>query len=82
MTFATIGTDLQLQGAQQAIGAPNATGAVNIGVGSYYRCTHNIPASGGSYANQFTIMMEVCIAQTGRWYSLYQTNVQNANDAD
>lgn len=47
--------------------------------------THGIAANGGgSYVNQFTLIMDVMFptASSGQWRALFQTNPDNANDAD
>ena len=73
-------------GAHAATEGPVAgDGAVTIGVGSYYRCTHDIPPNGGGapeWVNRFSLVMDVRIPQLGDWYALYQTNYANSNDAD
>ncbi len=80
--FGTLGNDLALVGSAQPIVAPGG-GGVNIGIGSYYRCYHDMPPNGGgSYVNQYTVTMDIRIPQTGRWYSLLQTSATNVNDGE
>ncbi|MBI5058554.1 fibronectin type III domain-containing protein [candidate division KSB1 bacterium] len=83
-TYAQVGNDLVLQGTHSVIAGPNGSGAINIGVGSYYRCYHDMPANGGSasWVNEFSIVIDFRVAQLGRWYTFYQTSITNANDGD
>ena len=80
------GNDLELVGTHTPVAGPDSlNGAVEIGVGSFYRCYHDIPANGGSgaqWVNDFTIVMDIRIPVLGSWYALYQTNYSNTNDAD
>jgi len=86
LTQATIGNDLVLEGSHTPIEGPTPEdGAVNIGIGSFYRCFHDIPANGGEgaeWVNCFTIIMDVRIPQLSQWYCFYQTNWNNSNDGD
>jgi len=80
---AAIGRDLTLSGTRETIpGTSDADGAVRIGVGSFYRSTHGIPPSGGSYVNAFTFAFDFRIPSIGRWYCFYQTNPANSNDGE
>ncbi len=82
---ATIGNDLELVGEHTAVSGPEENnGAVSIGVGSYYKCFHDIPPNGNSadWVNIYTIVMDIKVEEIGQWYSLYQTNMNNSNDAD
>ena len=50
-----------------------------------YLMTHGIaPNGGGAYVNQYTLIMDVMFptASSGQWRALFQTNPDNANDAD
>ncbi len=81
LTKAKVGSALELTGTHTAVNGP--FGAAEIGVGSYYTATHGIsPNGGGSQVNQYTIIMDIKIPQSGIWYALYQTNSANSNDAD
>ena len=44
--------------------------------------TDSTPNSGGSYINQFTIIQDILIPPPLNWTALFNTNPQNANDAD
>jgi hypothetical protein len=81
---ADVGNDLVLQGTHQVIQGPGGSGAVNIGVGSYYHCYHDIPANGGgtSWVNEFSLLIDFRVSQLGRWYSFFQTDISNTNDGD
>jgi len=85
LMMATIGNDLVLEGSHVASEGPETgDGAVNIGVGSYYRCFHDIAANGGSanWVNEFTIVIDVKVPQLNQWYCFYQTSYNNSNDGD
>ena len=84
LTQATIGSDLVLTGTQIAVTGPNDTsGAVRIGLGSYYSVSHGISNNGGgNKVNKYTIVMDVKIPTTGKWYALFQTNETNVDDGD
>ncbi len=86
LTEAAVGNDLELSGTHTAVDGPEPEdGAVNIGVGSFYRCYHDIPANGDgdpAWVNRFTIVMDVRIPSVGQYYCLYQTNYGNGNDGD
>lgn len=50
-----------------------------------YVMTHGIaPNGGGSYVNQYTLIMDVMFpaASSGQWRALFQTSDANANDSD
>jgi len=85
LTESISGNDLVLVGSHTAADGPETgDGAVNIGPGSYYECYHDIPANGGStdWVNEFTIVIDVKIPQSGQWYCFYQTSYANSNDGD
>ena len=87
LTEAVTGNALVLSGTHTAVSGPEpGDGAANIGVGSFYRCYHDIPANGytgdPAWVNQFTIVMDVRIPASEDWYCLYQTNWSNSNDGD
>ena len=85
LTISSVGNNLELVGSHLAVEGPEpGDGAVNIGVGSYYECYHDIPANGGStsWVNDFTIVIDVKIPQLNQWYCFYQTNPTNINDGD
>jgi hypothetical protein len=81
LTEATVGLPLELVGTN--VVANDSLGAAEIGVGSYYIATHGISSNGGgSDVNQYTIVMDIKIPESGFWRSLYQTNTSNSNDGD
>ncbi len=84
LTKAAIGNPLLLTGSHTAVEGPSDTsGAVRIGIGSYYSLEHGIaPNGGGSKVNSYTIVMDIKIPMTGQWYALYQTSPTNTNDGD
>ncbi len=81
---ADFGTDLVLTGTHTAVPGPVPDdGAVNIGVGSYYRCFHNIPANGGgSDVNEYSLVIDFRIPSAGPWYCFYQNSFSNSNDGE
>ncbi|NOZ09029.1 MAG: hypothetical protein GXO91_09200 [FCB group bacterium] len=88
LTAAEIGNALELVGTHQpAEGPADEDGAVTIGTGSYYRCYHDIPPNGSGgdnpqWVNRFSLVIDFRIPAGGQWYSFYQTNWSNSNDAD
>jgi len=85
LTLGSTGNSLELIGSHLAVEGPEpGDGAVNIGIGSYYECYHDIPANGGStnWVNDFTIVIDVKIPQLNQWYCFYQTNPTNSDDGD
>ena len=78
------GTNLTLTGSHTAIAGPQAgDGAVNIGVGSYYTCYHNISTNGGgTKVNEYSLVIDFRIPVVSPWYCFYQTQVNNNNDGE
>ncbi len=81
---AGIGNDLQLVGNHTTAQGPTASdGAVNIGVGSYYKVNHGIPANGGgTMVNEYSLVLDFKVNSIGQWYTFFQTSASNANDGD
>ncbi|MBN2828910.1 MAG: hypothetical protein JXR56_01165, partial [Candidatus Cloacimonetes bacterium] len=81
---ATYGNDLVLEGTHTVTAGTDAgDGAVNIGVGSFYRCTHDIAANGGgTWVNQYSIVIDFKVPSIDQWYCFHQTNPDNSNDGD
>lgn len=81
---ATVGNNLELVGTNTATaGVQAGDGAVVVPKGSYYICRHGSgPNGGGSYVNQFTLVIDFKIPALGSWYTFHQTNDANANDGD
>lgn len=81
---AEIGSRLELIGVQLPINGPEAgNGAVRIGKGSYYKMNHGIASNGGgNMVNEYSLQIDFRIPSLGRWYSLFQTSITNANDAE
>ena len=84
LTEAIVGNALVLNGSHVAVDGPSDTsGAVRIGVGSFYHTPHGIaPNGGGSMVNSYTIVMDVKIPALGQWYTFYQTEPANTQDGD
>lgn len=81
---ATVGTNLILNGTHTAVtGIGPLDGAYNIGVGSYYTCTHGIPANGGgTTVNEYSIMFDFKVPDVTNYHCFYQTNMSNSNDGE
>ncbi len=87
LTAATTGIDLALTGSDLAVAGSGGAdaGATQLGVGSFYTMTHGIaPNGGGSFVNQWSLVMDIQIPQAsfGSWLTFYQTNTSNSNDGD
>ncbi|MBI5217872.1 MAG: metallophosphoesterase [Bacteroidia bacterium] len=86
LTQAAVGSDLVLHGTHQAVSGPDAgDGAVSIGVGSYYECTHSIAPNGGgtgSYVNEYSLLFDFMVPDISVWHCFYQTNMSNSNDGE
>lgn len=79
------GNDLELTGTHTAITGPTTgNGAINIGVGSYYKLTHGFaPNGGGTKVNEYSLMYDFKISDLGIWHTFYQTNIDvMADDGD
>jgi PKD repeat protein len=84
LLHATTGTDLTLTGSHTQVTGPTVDdNAINIGSGSYYTCTHNIPANGGgSDVNEYSLVFDFKISDISEWHSFYQANAGNSNDGE
>lgn len=78
------GMPLGLVGTQTATaGHDDGDGAVLIGSGSYYELSHQIlPNGGGTNVNEYSLQIDFKIPANGVWYSFFQTNVDNNDDAE
>ncbi len=78
------GQALTLTGSHYSASGPEINnGAVRIGIGSYYKMDHLIPANGGgSFVNEYTLQYDFKVPVNSIWHSFFQTSVTNANDAD
>ena len=78
------GTSLLLTGTHTAVNGPQTgNGAVQIGVGSYYKLTHGIAANGGGKKiNEYSLQFDFKIEENGYWKCFYQTSVTNSNDGE
>jgi hypothetical protein len=81
---ASVGSNLVLTGSHIPLAGPApGDSAVAIGVGSYYTCTHGIPANGGgSYVNEYSLLFDIMIDNPNVYHSLFQTKQNNSNDGD
>jgi Icc-related predicted phosphoesterase len=78
------GLPLILVGNHSATKGPDEENAATlIGVGSHYKMTHQIlPKTGESKINEYTLLYDFKITETGAWRSFFQTSVNNSGDAD
>jgi len=78
------GNELTLTGNHSFVAGPtDSNSAVNIGLWSYYTVSHGIAANGaGNKVNEYTLVMDIQIPDLGIWYSIYQTDTTNSNDAE
>jgi len=78
------GLGLTLVGSHQLADGPAANDfAAKIGVGSYYKMQHQIPANGGgSFVNEYSLQIDFKIEYLNAWRCFFQTNPQNNNDGD
>ena len=89
-TRATIGVPLKLVGSIQETAGINAgDGAIQIGEGSYFVCTHGIaPNGGGAKVNEWTLLIDFSFPPSSLsdppsgYNDLFQTNPTNADDSD
>lgn len=81
---ANTGMDLQLVGTHQLIDGPQAgSGAVKIGVGSYYKMTHGIPPNGGgNLVNEYSLQIDFKVPAIDGWRCFFQITPANNNDGD
>lgn len=85
LTAAVSGKDLVLVGSDSAVKGPVAgNGAVRIPKGSYFKLTHGIAPNGGGLlrVNEYTMMIDFRLPDTTKWYAFYQTDTNNASDAE
>lgn len=79
------GNDLELVGSHLAVAGPSVdNGAIEIGVGSYYKCTHGIaPNGGGTKVNRYSLLFDFKVSTLGIWHTFYQADsTVNADDGD
>ncbi|MEN6425589.1 MAG: discoidin domain-containing protein [Phycisphaerales bacterium] len=87
---ATIGAPLELVGTVEKVAGIDADdGAIQIGEGSYYICTHGVaPNGGGAKVNEWTLLIDFSYPPSSRsdppngYNDLFQTNPTDADDAD
>jgi hypothetical protein len=78
------GIDLELTGNHSfTSGAGEGNGAVLIGPGSYYKLRHGIALSGEEkFVNEYSLLFDFMIPETGIWHSFFQTGVNNNTDGE
>jgi hypothetical protein len=82
---AEAGSDLEAVGNDMlAVAGPSETNkAVKIGVGSYFKANHGIEANGGgAKVNEYTLLIDFKVDQTGRYYAFLQTDPTNTSDGE
>ena len=67
----------------QVNGPASSNKAVRIPLNCYFLADHGmIPKAGQSYITDYTLFFEFKIPESGRFYSLFQTNLSNFDDAE
>ena len=84
LSKADVGNNLILYGNAKAVSGPQTgNGAVRIGLGSYYKLDHDIPAAEGEKrVNEFSLVFDVKIPKASLWYTLFQEDLTNKNDGN
>lgn len=55
----------------------------NVGAAQWFRARHGMAANGGgTFVNNYTMLLDLKITSVGNWVSFYNTNASNANDGD
>lgn len=81
---ADIGNDLILVGSR-TINFSNELNKnyVTVPVGSYYKCHHTIePKNNEEDINEYSLLFDFRVPQSGQYYCFYQTNIANENDGE
>jgi hypothetical protein len=82
---ASVGQDLVLVGSGfESVAGPSASNrAVRVSRDSYFRALHGIAANGGgSRVNNYTLMVDFKVPATDIYHSIYQSTLENNDDAD
>lgn len=80
---ATVGKDLQPVGSGFVqVPGPEGSNAVRIPQGSYFKAAHEIAAGASGKVEEYTMLIDFKYPATGTWYTFYQTNMNNNDDAD
>ncbi len=82
---AVVGSDIIQQGNGVSVvsGPSDDDGAINIDVATNFVVPHGIePNVGGSRVNEFSIVMDIQIPATNKWYCMYQTDATNQVDGE
>lgn len=84
LSKATVGNNLTLVGTHSWVKGPSYDDtAIRIGIGSYYKCKHNIaPNGGGDSVNRYTMMYDFKILNLKKWHTFFQTDTTNSNDGE
>lgn len=79
-----IGAPLQLVGTQTSVDGPETENkATKLDLGSYLNMTNGIlPNGGGSMVNEYSLQIDFSIPEAGKWHAFFQTDPNNASDAD
>lgn len=79
------GSPTQMGNGITAIQGTSATdGAVSIPTGTHFRANPNFsgPNGGGTFVNEYTLVMDIKAPAIGNWMSFYQTSATNSNDGE
>lgn len=62
---------------------PEGNGAIRVEQGYFLQAAHGMkPNLGGYKVNEYTLMVDFMVDELGKWYSFYNTNSANTNDAE
>jgi hypothetical protein len=80
---AEIGNPLRQTGTPQSVAGPFGNNlAIKTDPGSYLKMTHDILPNGGNLVNEYSILIDFLIPESGIWHSFLQTDATNASDAE
>ncbi len=84
LTKATVGNDLILVGTHEWVpGAYYGDTAIQIAIGSYYKCYHQLPPNGGGDSvNRYALMFDFMVENFNSWHTFQQTDSTNMNDGE
>jgi len=81
---AEVGTFLKETGVNSSVAGPViGNDAIELGVGSFLTMNHGIYGNGdGLMVNEYTLQIDFSIPEGGIWHAFFQTDPDNASDAD
>ncbi len=81
---AEVGTDLIETSSNTSVSGPKSgNDAIEVPVGSYLTMNHGLSSNGeGLKVNEYTLQIDFSIPEGGIWHAFFQTDPDNAGDAD